>query len=401
MTTALSDLRVLELAGHVAGPFCGKLFASFGADVIKIEPPGGDVARSLGPFRDGEPDPEASGLFLYLNANKRGITLDVQTPHGQGLFRRLVSTSDIVVESLPPGTLEQLGLGFATLERLRPGIILTSISSFGQTGPWRDYQATDLIEYAASGLAWVNGTPDREPLKEPGYQSLYQAGAYAFGGAMTALCHRDASGLGQHVDVSAQEACASTFAPYLTSYAYTGRPTERTGGSLPSGLVPCKDGYVNLSVRSDESFRDLWAFLGEAEVADDPRFATAPDRRRNARDLEEVLHPYLSTHTMEEIFHGLGPMHILVGMALDARSLIEDPHLRERDFFDTVHHPVAGDVVMPGLPFKMMGTPGLASGPAPLLGQHNAEVFNELGRTMAELEALRQARVHPGTAEGR
>jgi crotonobetainyl-CoA:carnitine CoA-transferase CaiB-like acyl-CoA transferase len=398
--TALSDLRVLELASHVAGPFCGKLFASFGADVIKIEPPDGDEARRLGPFRDGDTSPEASGLFLYLNTNKRGITLDVHTAEGQALFRRLVPTADIVIESFPPGTLERLGLGFADLEELRPGIILTSISSFGQTGPWRDYQATDLIEYAASGLAAMNGTPDREPLKEPGYQSFCQAGAYAFGGALTALCHRDVSGLGQHVDVSALEACASTFAPRLTAYAYTGRPTARTGGGLPAGLVACKDGYVNLSVRSDESFHDLWVFLGKPEVAENPRFATALQRRRNARELEKVLQPYLATHTMEELFHDLGPMHILVGMALDAQSLVEDRHLKEREFFQTVHHPIAGDVTMPGLPFKMTGTPGLTPGPAPLLGQHNDEVFSELGLAGRDLEVLRQAGVLQGTAEG-
>ncbi len=389
--TALADLRVIELATHVAGPFCGKLFATFGADVIKIEQPGGDEARRMGPFRDGVSDQEASGLFLYLNTSKRGITLDVQTASGTDIFRRLVASADVVIENFPPGTMERLGLGFNILEELRPGIVLTSITNFGQTGSWRDYQATDIVQYAASGLASVNGMPHREPLKEPGYQSYYQAGAYAFAGTMTAICHRDESGLGQHVDLSVQEAAASTFAPQLTAYTYTGESPGRTRVGLPSGLVPCKDGHVALSVRNDESWRDLWVFFGDPEKADDPRLAVAADRRARPREMEEMLKPYLAKHTMQELFHGLGPLRVLVGMTLDMPSLISDPHLRERQFFATVGHPVAGDVIMPGVPFKMSDTPGSVPGPAPLLGQHNQYVFSEVGLSDDDILTL-QAR---------
>ena len=239
--TAPSDLRVLELATHVAGPFCGKLFADFGAQVIKIESPSdGDEARRLGPFPDTGCDRESSGLFLYLNTNKRGVTLDIESASGRRTFRRLLATADVVIESFPPATMERLGLGFDSLEELRPGIILTSITNFGQTGPWKDYQATDLIEYAASGLAYVNGLPEREPLKHPGYQSFYQGGAFAFAGAMTAICHRDVSGVGQHVDVSVLEAGATIFAPQLTAlllYGSISGPGGRQGPDFNQRLV--------------------------------------------------------------------------------------------------------------------------------------------------------------------
>ena len=194
--TALSDLRVIDLSSNVAGPLCTKMFADFGADVIKVESPvGDDEARGLGPFAKslaGErDDSESSGMYLYLHTNKRGITLNLESQQGMSLLRELLGSADVVVESFGPGVMEGMGLGFAALEKLRPGIILTSITPFGQTGPWRDHQATDLVEYAASGLSYVNGLEGREPLKSPGPESYYQAGLSAFVGSMTAICYRD------------------------------------------------------------------------------------------------------------------------------------------------------------------------------------------------------------------
>ena len=397
---ALSDLRVLELATHVAGPYCGKLFATFGADVVKIEPPGdGDESRGLGPFPDSGPDRESSGLFLYLNTGKRSVTVDLESADGRDVFRRLLKTADVVVESFPPGTMERLGLGFESLEELRPGVVLTSITNFGQTGPWKDYQATDVVHYAASGMASVNGMPEREPLKHPGYQSYLQAGAVAFAGSMTAICHRDVAGLGQHVDVSVLEAGATVFAPQLTAYSYTGQSRGRAGGRVPSstsassGLLRCKDGYIALSPRSDESWHGIWRFLGDAEVADDPRFATQADRRKNITELEGLLEPYLAEHTLEELFREMGPLRVLVGMTLDIPALVSDPHLAEREFFSTVRHPVAGDTVMPGAPFKMSDTPGDGAGPAPLLGEHTSELLSEIGLSEEEVTDLQRAGV--------
>lgn len=380
--TALSDLCVLDLSSHVAGPFCTKLFADFGAEVIKVEAPGrGDEARYFGPFRDQVPDPEASGLFLYLNTNKRSITLNLDTHTGRGLLRELVSHADIVIESFQVGRLERLGFGFAALEATRPGIILTSITPFGQTGPWRDYQATDLITHATSGLSAVNRIRGREPLREPGLQTEYQGGACAFLGTMAALCYRDAHGVGQHVDVAMQEAAATMIAPEITRVAYAGRSP-----GMRLGFLPCQDGYVTLNVRSDQSWRELWAFLGHPEGAEDARFQTVADRRKHQAEMEAYLRSYLARFTMAELFHGLQPKRILVGMSLDMPHLVRDPHLQARGFFVETEHPVAGRLCFPGAPFKMTATPWRLRRPAPLLGQHNTEIYTDLlGHDAAQL----------------
>lgn len=390
--TALSDLRVIDLSSNVAGPLCTKMFADFGADVIKVESPvGDDEARGLGPFAKslaGErDDSESSGMYLYLHTNKRGITLNLESQQGMSLLRELLGSADVVVESFRPGVMEGMGLGFAALEKLRPGIILTSITPFGQTGPWRDHQATDLVEYAASGLSYVNGLEGREPLKSPGPESYYQAGLRAFVGSMTAICYRDRTGIGEHIDVSILEAATSIFGPQLLGAQYSGRPPQRRPLEGPAGLYPCKDGYVSLNVRHEPTWQFMWLFFGEPEMADDPRFATQDGRRRRSKELEELLLPYLAQYTREELFHGLSPLRILVGMALDVADVVNDPHLQERGFFTRSDHPVAGEVSFPGAPFNMSLTPWHLNDPAPILGQHNQEVYSGiLGHSPEEIE---------------
>ena len=383
---ALSDLRVLDLSDGIAGAFCAKLFADFGADVIKVEPPSGDPTRSLGPFPGDNADPGASGMFIYLNTNKRGITLDIESVQGIEIAADLLRTADIVVESYAPGFMDKIGLGYDSMRKANPAAILVSITPFGQDGPWRDWQATELVEYAASGLSYVNGSPDREPLKEPGFESSYQAGASGFLGAMTALAHRDFTGRGQRVDISIQEAAAATFAPQFLGAMHTGESPGR--GSTP--LLPCKDGYVSLNVRHDATWEYMWLFFDAPEIAHDTRFATAAERRRRAEELEELLLPYLAKYTMEELFHGLAPLRLLIGMTMGVERLVEDPHLRERGFLVSAQRPGAGEVVMPGAPFSMSGTPWSLDRSAPIKGQHNEEVFAELGLNPGEIARLRE-----------
>jgi len=385
---ALSDLRVIDLSTNVAGPFCTKLFADFGADVVKVESTEKlDEARTLGPFPSGDENAEASGMFLYLNANKRSVTLNLGSETGKDLFRELAGTADVVVESFPPGAMERMGLGFEALQDVRPGIVLASVTPFGQSGPWRDYQATDLVVSAAAGISYVNGVPEREPLKEPGYESEYHAGVCAFSGAMTAVCHRDVGGSGRHVDVSILEAATSTLAPQLLMALHSGSSSQRRPVGLPTGLVPCKDGYVFLNVRHEQTWQQLWRFFGEPHLADDPRFATAADRREKSRELEEFLAPRLARYTMEQLYHGLSELRILVGMALDIPHLMSDSHLQERDFFVQSQHPVAGELSLPGAPFQMSKTPWMLLSPAPLKGEHNGEVYTGLlGHTRKEIQ---------------
>ncbi len=381
--TALSDLRVLDLSQHTAGPFCTKLFADFGADVIKVEPPGqGDSARALGPFPGGEPNPDTSGVFLYLNTNKRSITLDINTPVGRELLRELAATADIVVESFEVGAMAALGLGFDTLEIWRPGIILTSITPFGQTGPWRHFQATDLITHATSGLSAVNRVQDGVPRQEPGYQTDYQGGAFAFLSTMSAVCYRDIERVGQHIDIAIQEAAATMIAPEITRVAYAGRSP-----GMRLGFLPCQDGYITLNVRNDQAWRDLWDFFGHPEGAGDTRFLTVGDRRQNQAEMEAYIKPHLKKFTMADIFDALQPKRILVGMALDIPDLLDNPHLKARELFVETTHPAAGPITFPGAPFKMSATPWQLRHPAPLLGQHNDEVYIELlGYTRGDLD---------------
>lgn len=384
---ALSDLRVVDLSNGIAGAFCSKLFADFGADVIKVEPPSGDPTRSLGPFPSGNSDPEASGMFIYLNANKRDATLNLESERGRSLAADLMAKADIVVESFAPGEIESIGLGYDAIQKTNPTAIMVSITPFGQTGPWRDWQATELVNYAASGLSYVNGSPDREPLKEPGFESSYQAGACGFLGAMTALAHRDFTGRGQQVEISIQEAATATFAPQFLGAMHSGESPGR--GSTP--LLPCKDGYVSLNVRHDATWEYLWLFFDAPEIAQDTRFATAAERRRLADELEELLLPYLAKYAMEDLFHGLAPLRLLIGMTSTVERLVDDPHLRERGFFASSPHPTSGEVVMPGAPFRMSETPWRLDSPAPTIGQHNQDVFmSELGLDPEELAQLRK-----------
>ncbi len=384
---ALSDLRIVDLSDGIAGAFCSKLFADFGADVIKVEPPFGDPTRSLGPFPDDNADSEACGMFIYLNTNKRGITLDMESGRGLSLAADLLATADVVVESFAPGAMDRMGLGYEATRKTNPGVVFVSITPFGQTGPWRDYQATELVEYAASGLSYVNGSPDREPLKEPGFESSYQGGACGFLGAMTALARRDFTGYGQRVEISMQEAAASTFSPQFLGAMHSGKSPGR--GSTP--LLPCKDGYVSLNVRHDATWEYMWLFFDDPDLARDPRFATSADRRRRANEVEELLLPHLAKYTMEELFHGLAPLRLLIGMTMGVEHLVNDPHLREREFFASSPHQAVGEVVMPGALFRMSETPWRLDSSAPAKGQYNADVFeSELGLHPDELARLRE-----------
>ena len=231
----LDGIRVLDLGTEVSGPFCAKLLADYGADVIKVELPGnGDPSRRRGPFAGDDPHPEKSIPFLYINTNKRGVTLDTRSATGRGLLEAMLRTADVLVENVPPAQVGEFGLDYAELTRNNPGLVVTSITAFGQSGPYRDYSATDLVNCAFSGLMYHTGDSDREPLRNSLNQSLYVAGANAAVATSAALLHRMATGLGQHVDVSAVECLAAHLVQPVPYYTYMGaikgrRPVRGSG----------------------------------------------------------------------------------------------------------------------------------------------------------------------------
>ena len=398
LTGALDGVNVLDLTHHIAGPYCSKLLADFGAAVVKIERPVvGDGARRFGPFAGDEAHPEKSLPFLYLNTNKRSVTLDFKTADGRALLLRLAERADIVVENFRPRSLPKAGLGYADLARANPSLIMVSISNFGQTGPYRDYEATDIVEYALSGVQYIFGDNDREPLKHGFDQAQYKAGTNAAAAALVALHRRDMTGEGQHVDVSIQESVATGLRDTASAYAYTGavkwrRPRET--GDLPRSPVATRDGYVVPIAFGGAGWGDAVEFL-DSDALRDERFSTPEGRLRNAAEVDSVLRQTFAQHDAEDLFYRANRVRGLIyGIVQDARQLHQNPQYAHRGYFARVEHPAAGAADYPGAPFGMSATPWSVRFPAPTLGQHNAEVYiGELGLSRGELERLRAAGV--------
>jgi crotonobetainyl-CoA:carnitine CoA-transferase CaiB-like acyl-CoA transferase len=371
----LNDIRVLDLSEEVAGPFCAKLLAGLGAEVIKIEAPGiGDAARRTGPFVAEMPNAEQSALFLYLNTGKKGITLDIREPAGATIFQRLAQDCDILVESAPPGDMDRLELGYTALACLNPRLIYTAITPFGQTGPYRDYQGSELVAQATGGMMHVIGRPDREPLKIGGNAAAYTTGMSAFSATMLALHVRDEQGHGQFVDVSAMEtmAVAQIHASIQHQFGHVPKRRENT-------LVRARDGWVHPGLDRGIA-EDTWArvcdLMGKPELADDPRFNTREARRENQAELTEIIGAWTATNAKEEIYHTLQGLRTVAGYVATVEDLRASEQLRARDFFHMIDHPSTGEGVYPGALFSLQDT-SWQHGRAPLLGEHNSEIYGE------------------------
>jgi len=388
---ALAGLLVLDLSEHVSGPYCTKLLADYGAEVIKIEKPVlGDASRGMGPFADDHPDPEKSGLFLFLNGNKKGVTLNLESREGAALFEKLVQKADILVENFRPGVMASLGLAYEALAEVTPSLILTSISYFGQDGPYRDYQGSDIVAQAMGGLMQLTGDPEREPLKIPGSQAEFQAGLNAAVATLVAVYFRDQTGEGQWIDVSVQEAVASILEGAVTTHSYSGLTRNRMGSrhhlQCPSRVMPCQDGWIH--VQAGANWDHFAAFLGAPELME-PRLASIL-RYHYADEVEELIQPHLMTHGAGELFSSGQEWRIPFAMVLGIDELMADPQYRARGFFQEIDHPVAGRLHYPGAPFKMSQTPWQVMRPAPLLGEHNEEIYmGTLGFAGEDLALLR------------
>jgi CoA:oxalate CoA-transferase len=396
---ALDGIKVLDLTHHVAGPYCTKLLADFGADVFKIERPGiGDPARRMGPFYHDEPHPEKSLLFAYLNTSKKSVTLDLKSATGRRILKRLVSDADLLVENFSPRVMPSLGLDYETLREVNPRLVMVSISNFGQTGPYRDYRATDIVEYALGGLMYIFGSNDREPLKHALRQAQFKAGTNAATAGSIALFHQQLTGQGQRVDVSIHECITSALRDTASLYTYTGAIRQRQSlytGEIPRSPMPARDGYtVPIHFGGSVDWNELSDFLGEPELKNE-EFSTPQGRLDNARQLYEALEKGFSQWDKYELFYAAHKRrgHIY-GVVQSPPEVVDSPQYRERGYFADIEHPVLGKARYPGAPFIMSGTPWRAKSPAPTLGQHNKEVLCDgLGYSPQELALLRAAGV--------
>ncbi len=405
---ALSGLRVLEYGNLISAPYCTKLFADLGAEVIKIEDPErGDEARGLGPFAEDTPHPEMSGLFLYLNTNKLGITLNLRSTTGRDIFKELVKQADAFVENNPPKVMEELGLDYESLSQLNPRLVMTSITPFGLTGPYRDYKAHDLHIWQMGGIGYLSTLiyptvvfthrHRSRPLRAGGRQADFTAAMHAAVATMTALLAGDAIGSGQQVDLSAQEAVASVGSEaHVPRWTYAGdlEVGERGWIVYPIGLFPCRDGYVNLFCVDDWHWDNLMKLMGNPEWASQEIFKDRFIRGENWQVLEVLLADWFKERSVAEVYQAARRERVPLFPANTVADVLASVHLAERGFFEEIEHPVAGRAKYPGAPYKLSRTPWRVVRPAPLLGEHNEEVYlKRLGFTRQDLVKLRESGV--------
>ena len=409
----LSGLRVLELADE-KGQFCGKLMGDLGADVIKIEPPGGESTRSVGPFLDDIPNPDRSLYFWHYNTSKRGITLDLDTGDGLELFKKLVATADVVLETRPPGYLPGLGLGYEELSTINPGLIMCSLTPFGQTGPWRDYLASDLVHMAGGGQMASCGyddddVPDAPPIAPGGGNVGHIGGAYAQVALLAAIFYRDISGEGQYIDISIHEACTHSSEIAVPIYVYEGQVVLRhTGRSALPDISPktqlrCKDGkWININRIASRMEPPRLRLLAEwmdahglAQDLLDEKYQGPQTIQDEINHINDAVENFFANITQEEAYHGGQALGFPWGAVQAMEDVEMDPGLIERGFFREVEHPELN---------KSFNYPGPAaiystlsweiSRRAPLMGEHNEEVLGrELGLSKDDLVTLASAGV--------
>jgi len=406
----LSPYRVLDLTDE-KGLLCGKLLGDMGADVIKVEPPRGSPARNMGPFYHDEPDWRKSLVWFAQNTSKRGITLDIETVDGQELFRQLVRTSDFVVESFAPGYMDRLGLGYADLENVNPGVIMISITPFGQTGPHRDFKGPEIVSWAMCGFMSGRGDADRPPVMVTHHPQTYlHAGVEGAVGAMLALYDRWTTGEGQHVDVSIQESGGRGTAPVGWALTRVRMPRgigqAGTAGLRTTYTWPCKDGYILFfyatGAQGVRVSRPLVEWMEEEGMSDEflsgIDWATF-DLRQATQDtvdrMTETTRRFFMSHTKAELFEGAVKRRILLYPVNTAADILDSPQLAARDFWREIEHPELGvTITYPGPFANASGTPLRLSRRAPLIGEHNAEIYcGELGLSREELVILKQAGV--------
>jgi crotonobetainyl-CoA:carnitine CoA-transferase CaiB-like acyl-CoA transferase len=374
MPQPLEGLRVLEIGTFVSAPYCGKLFAGYGAEVIKIEPPEGDLSRAHGPFKDAIPNPETSALFLYLNTGKKSVVLDIASPEGRSGLLAMIETADVLIENFKPADIRALGLDYATLSAINPRLVMISVTTFGQDGPYADYESNNLIAFAMGGQMFITGSQDGGPLKNGGYQADYQGGLNAFSAGMLAVLAAERDGIGQHVDVSIQQCMAPILEAGIPYYTYMGRwAGVRRGNHMASfiGIYPCIDGHLGIHImpRNWKPFTDV---IERPDLFDDPRFVTQAVRAQHNDELMAEFYGWAAGVTKHEIYERAGAGRAPIAFVHTMEDLLNSEHLRQRGSIQRVSHPVAGEAAYPGPPW-WMGPDAWSPARAPLLGEHTGE----------------------------
>ena len=372
--------------------------ADLGAEVIKVEEPSGDLARQRGPYPGHTPHPEKSGLFLYLNANKRGVTLNLEMAKGQELFRRLVKDADAVVHNYHPTRISSLGLEYEALAQHNPSLVMTSISPFGQTGPRREYTAHDLTMWSAGGIVFLGGAggrPDLPPLKAAGQQAGFQAGVNAGLASLAALYARLRSGTGQHIDISVQECLVAIMENNYIAWSYDRTTPSRLGFRLiPQDVLQCRDGYIYVLAVEEHQWQNAVELMGNPEWADTELFQDFVSRSVNWDALKPLLEDWLQDKSVQEVYHAAQKRRVPFAPVSTMGDLLKSEHLNARGFFAEIGHPEVGALRYPGAPFKFSASPWTLRSPAPCLGQHNEEIYcGQLGLAPQELKSLQATKV--------
>ena len=376
LTGALEGVKVLDLSEDIAGSFCARLLADYGAEVLKVEPPGGAALRRMGPFFHDEPHPEKSLFNLVLNLNKKGATLNLETVTGRNILKRLAPHVDVIVETYQPGYLASLGLGHDDLAALNPALTMTSITPFGQEGPYRQYRGEEIVNYAMGMIMSISGVQGREPLKHGGFQAQYEGGLFAAAATSMALFGSEFTSQGEHIDVSITECIASTMMATQTMYPFMGgtQVRRRASGSMFGHPMPCQDGWIIVQTGGGASWEDLAEFFQCPEMLEE-RFADRAQRAVNGEELDRIVIESIKERSKWELFPKAAEYRMLFGLVQTPSELVDCPQLESRNFFREIEHPVMGKVKVPAELFKLSETPYRLERSAPTLGQHNREIY--------------------------
>ena len=394
----LQGIRILDLADEKAS-FCSKILADMGANVIKVEKPGGDPSREIGPFLENVPHPEKSLFFYYHNTNKLGITLDIEKEEGKKIFLKLLEKTDVVVETFYPGYLKKLDLGFDVLSHINPRLILASVTGFGQNGPRCQCKSCDLVASAFGGQMFVSGSSLTPPLKPFGEQSFYVTSLFAAIGILLALRKRIHSGKGEHIDISSQESIVSTLDHVMVRYFYEKVIAKRQGNlswNHSSFILPCKDGYIHLTVFTQwETLVEWIAGEGMAEDLMDEKWKDEEYRLRNINHVIDILRRWTRTHSAQELFELGQQMRFPWAQVYSPKEVLNSPQLEAREFFIDVNHPELGMALgYPGLPFRQNPSLPKRWKRAPLIGEDNVQIYEkELGLSEEERNRLSSLKV--------